>query len=128
MVTALVALHYIICFLLTLTVLLQFGKGAEAGAMMGSGSSQNIFTSSSKSNMFSKLTTVLAVLFMANSLALTVLKSGESKKSIFDSEPVAMPLNTDTPAQDSAANGAEKEENKAEAAPKADIPKTEETK
>jgi preprotein translocase subunit SecG len=43
MVTGLIILHVIICVLLTVVVLLQFGKGAEVGAVMGSSSSQAVF-------------------------------------------------------------------------------------
>ena len=99
MISGLVILHVIICVLLTIVVLLQFGKGAEAGAMMGGGSSQQVFTSSSKGNFFSKMTTVLAIAFMVNSVALTIIKSKASKKSLFDNEtPVAAPLNSDAAA------------------------------
>ena len=96
MINGLIVFHVIVCILLTIVVLVQFGKGAEAGAMMGSGSSQAIFTSNSKGNFFTKFTTALAIAFMVNSVALTVLKSQESKKSIFDGEaPVATQLNSD---------------------------------
>lgn len=130
MLTGLVVFHVIVCILLTLVVLLQFGKGAEAGAMMGgtTGSSQNIFASSSRGNFFTKLTTVLAILFMANSIALTIVKSKDSGESIFDDEaPIAAPLNSDQIEDDvkaaadeaaPAAPTAEKEEAKAE--PKTD--------
>ena len=96
MIDGLIILHVIVCILLTVVVLLQFGKGAEAGAMMGSGSSQAIFTSSAKGNFFTKMTTVLAITFMINSVALTMLKSKESSSSRLDGEaPVAAPLNSD---------------------------------
>ena len=96
MINGLIVFHVIVCILLTIVVLVQFGKGAEAGAMMGSGSSQAIFTSNSKGNFFTKFTTVLAITFMVNSVLLTVLKSKESKESLFDGEaPVAAPLNSD---------------------------------
>ena len=65
MLQGLIILHVIVCILLTVVVLLQFGKGAEAGAMMGSGSSQAIFTSSAKGNFFTKMTTALAIAFMS---------------------------------------------------------------
>jgi preprotein translocase subunit SecG len=98
MLTGLIILHVIICILLTIVVLVQFGKGAEAGAMMGQGSSQAVFTSSAKGNFFTKLTTVFAITFMITSVTLTTMKSKESKESIFDGEaPVAGPLNSDTP-------------------------------
>ena len=105
MLNGLIILHVVICILLTVTVLLQFGKGAEAGAMMGSGSSQAIFTSSSKGNFFTKLTTFLAIAFMINSVVLTTITTKNSKESIFDDEaPIAAPLNSDvnTPATEQA--------------------------
>lgn len=101
MLTMLVTLHVIICVLLVVTVLLQFGKGAEMGAVMGGGASQAVFSSSAKGNFLTKLTTVLAIGFMLNSIVLTTLKSRESKKSLFDNEaPVAAPLNSDVQALD----------------------------
>ncbi len=97
MITTLIVLHVIICVLLVVTVLLQFGKGAEMGAVMGGGASQAVFSSSSKGNFFTKLTSVLAVGFMLNSIALTTLKSRAAKKSLFDDEQeLAAPLNSDT--------------------------------
>ena len=71
MITALVVFQVVICILLITLVLLQFGKGAEVGAVMGGGSSQAIFSSSQSGNILSKMTTVVAILFMLNSVALT---------------------------------------------------------
>ena len=99
MVTMLIVLHVIVCVLLVVTVLLQFGKGAETGAIMGSGASQAVFSSSAKGNFMTKTTTILALGFFINSIILTTIKSRESKKSLFDSEaPVAAPLNSDAQA------------------------------
>ena len=101
MITFLISLHVIICILLVITVLLQFGKGAEMGAVMGGGASQAVFSSSAKGNFMTKLTTFLAIGFMVNSIVLTTLKSRENKKSLFDNEaPVAAPLNSDVQALD----------------------------
>ncbi len=99
MMTFLIALHVTICILLVVTVLLQFGKGAELGAIMGGGASQAVFSSSAKGNFMTKLTTFLAVGFFINSIVLTTIKSRESKRSLFDNEaPVAAPLNSDVEA------------------------------
>ena len=101
MITTLIVLHVIICVLLVVTVLLQFGKGAEMGAIMGGGASQAVFSSSAKGNFMTKLTTVLAIGFMVNSIILTTMKSRETKRSLFDNEaPVAAPLNSDVQALD----------------------------
>ena len=96
MMTFLIALHVVICVLLVVTVLLQFGKGAELGAIMGGGASQAVFSSSAKGNFMTKLTSILAIGFMLNSIVLTTMKSREAKRSLFDNEaPVAAPLNSD---------------------------------
>lgn len=90
MITFLIVLHVIICSLLVVAVLLQFGKGAEMGAVMGGGASQAVFSSSAKGNFMTKLTSILAISFMVNSIILTTMKSREAKKSLFDNEaPVA---------------------------------------
>lgn len=122
MLTGLIILHVVICILLTVTVLVQFGKGAEAGAMMGGGSSQAVFTSSAKGNFFTKLTTFLAIAFMVNSIVLTTIKAKSSSESIFDGEaPIAAPLNSDAPKKsevDVKAKEAMTETKEAKAAPK----------
>ena len=101
MTTFLIVLHVIICVLLVITVLLQFGKGAEMGAIMGGGASQAVFSSSAKGNFMTKLTSILAIGFMINSIILTTVKSREARKSLFDNEaPVAAPLNSDVQALD----------------------------
>jgi preprotein translocase subunit SecG len=106
MVTFLIVLHVFICVLLIVTVLLQFGKGAETGAVMGMGASQAVFSSSAKGNFMTKTTTVLAIGFFINSIVLTTMKSKSANRSLFDSEaPVAAPLNSD--AQDLAKKGVE---------------------
>jgi preprotein translocase subunit SecG len=101
MLTFLIVLHVIICILLVVTVLLQFGKGAEMGAIMGGGASQAVFSSSAKGNFMTRLTAILAIGFMVNSIVLTTVKSREAKRSLFDNEaPVAAPLNSDVEALD----------------------------
>lgn len=104
MLTTLTTVHVIICIVLTLTVLLQFGKGAEIGAVMGGGgASQNVFSSSGKGNFFTKLTTVLAIAFMVNSIVLTKLYSKENTDSVLsDSAPIAGSIQ-DTTLEDTAA-------------------------
>ena len=97
MVTTLMVFHVVISVLLILLVLLQFGKGAEAGLM--GGSSGEVFTASQQGNILSKITVVLAVLFLGNSVYLAKVQSTKSGSSLLDSEaPIAAPLNSDAPA------------------------------
>jgi len=62
-------LHIGLCFFLLLVVLLQPGKGADFGAAMG-GASQEVFGASGSVSILSKITAVVAAMFMATSLAL----------------------------------------------------------
>lgn len=95
MTTALMILQAIISILLIITVLLQFGKGAEAGLMTAAGS-ESIMSSSTRGNIMTKMTAVLAILFLGNSILLARLQDSKFQSSILDSEaPVARPLNSD---------------------------------
>lgn len=96
MITALMIFHGIISVLLILVVLLQFGKGAEAGLISGGGSDA-VFTGPQQGNILVKITTVLAVLFMANSILLAKMQSQKSESSILDSVANA-PVSKEVPA------------------------------
>ena len=65
-------IHFIIAILIVGFVLIQQGKGAEAGASFGAGASQTVFGSSGSWNFFSKITAVLATLFFVTSVTLAV--------------------------------------------------------
>jgi preprotein translocase subunit SecG len=56
-------------------VLMQRGKGAEAGAGFGSGASGTVFGARGASTLFSKLTGIFAGLFFCTSLTLAYLGS-----------------------------------------------------
>ncbi|MCS6897252.1 MAG: preprotein translocase subunit SecG [Nitrospira sp.] len=70
--TLIVILHVFISFLMIGAILLQSGKGAEIGAAFG-GSSQTVFGSRGPANFLSKLTVVVAAVFMLTSLSLAIL-------------------------------------------------------
>jgi len=70
----LMIVHILACFFLIAVVLLQSGKGAEIGAAFG-GSSQTLFGSRGSASFLSKMTTVVAVVFMLTSLTLAVVTS-----------------------------------------------------
>lgn len=95
MTTALMVLQAITSVILIIFVLLQFGKGAEAGLMTAAGS-ESIMSSSTRGNIMVKITTVLAIIFLGNSILLARLQDSKFQKSILDSEkPVSRPLNSD---------------------------------
>ena len=52
-------------------ILMQHGKGADAGAAFGSGSSTSLFGASGGANFLSRTTAVLASVFLASTLFLS---------------------------------------------------------
>ena len=91
--SSLMVLQAITSVFLIVVVLLQFGKGAEAGLM---GSTDTVFSSSQQGNILSKITVFLSVIFLGNSILLARIQSQHGAKSMLDSEaPVSMPLNSD---------------------------------
>lgn len=90
--------HYGVCFFLIVLVLIQFGRGAEAGVFTSSGSgSQGIFSSSTKGNFLTKFTTGCAIAFMLSSVSLGILKSRQAHQSVLDGkvDAVNVRLNND---------------------------------
>src|SRR5260221_14227675 len=65
--------HVLLALMIIGLVLLQRGKGAEAGAGFGSGASGTVFGARGTSTLFSKLTAVFAAMVFATSLTLAYL-------------------------------------------------------
>ena len=73
--TMLLISHVLISAGIIALVLLQRGKGADAGAAFGSGSSGTVFGAKGAANFLSRSTAVLATLFFVTSLSLAYLGS-----------------------------------------------------
>lgn len=109
MITFVTVIHILTAGLIVLVVLMQSGKGADISATLG-GSSNTVFGSSGGANFFTRLTFVLAAIFMTTSLGLTILGSRE-KRSVFDTgvtttapaSNTAAPLDPAAPATDTKA-------------------------
>ena len=114
---ALSILHVLIALGLILVVLLQSGKGADIGAAFGGGSSQTVFGGRGAATFLSKLTTVLAVLFMVMSIVLTLHASRLGTSTVIP-EDRPMPASS-TPAQTTPAPTAPAPPSQAPAAPPA---------
>lgn len=65
--------HLLTAFAIIGMILVQQGKGADAGASFGAGASQTLFGSAGTWNFFSKTTAILATLFFATSFGLAVI-------------------------------------------------------
>ncbi|MBX2808422.1 MAG: preprotein translocase subunit SecG [Cellvibrionaceae bacterium] len=82
--TIVIIIHMIIALAMAALILIQQGKGADAGASFGSGASQTVFGSQGGSSFFAKLTAVLAVIFFATSFSLTIIAKNKSEVGIVD--------------------------------------------
>ncbi len=67
-------------------ILLQHGKGADAGAAFGSASSGSVFGAQGASSFLSRTTAILAALFFSTSLGLAVLSGyqGDGSTDLMD--------------------------------------------
>jgi preprotein translocase subunit SecG len=65
--------HVLVAIGLVSLILLQHGKGADAGAAFGSGASATVFGARGSANFLSRATAVLAVAFFSLSLSLAYL-------------------------------------------------------
>lgn len=79
--TAILTLHVIVCVILIILVLLQAGREGM-GVIFGGGGNSSVFGSSGAGGILVKLTTALAVLFIATSLFYNIITStGRDKGS-----------------------------------------------
>ena len=63
---------------LIVLILMQHGKGADAGAAFGSGASATVFGSRGAGNFMTRATTVIAILFFVVCLALAYMSSNRA--------------------------------------------------
>ena len=78
--------HVIISASIIALVLIQRGKGADAGAAFGSGASGTVFGAKGSANFLSRTTATLATLFFVTSLSLAYLGSrAKESQSLMDS-------------------------------------------
>ena len=68
--TVVIVVHLLAALGLVALVLLQQGKGADAGASFGAGASGTVFGSQGSATFLSRFTAVLAAVFFATSLGL----------------------------------------------------------
>jgi len=83
---AVIALHVIVCIFLVLVVLLQSGKGADLAGAFGGGATQTAFGSRGPASFLTRMTTVVAIIFMLTSIGLSMMGENRSTndRSILD--------------------------------------------
>lgn len=87
MMQAVLVVHILLSLALIGLVLVQHGKGADAGASFGGGGSQTVFGSRGSASFLSRLTAIIATLFFVTSLTLAYLSTKQSEQSSVVSTP-----------------------------------------
>src|SRR5262245_57462457 len=90
--TILTVLQVLSAFAIVALVLLQRGKGADAGAGFGAGASGTVFGARGATTGLSRMTAIFAAIFMLNSLALTYMFQRDARAapvSVLDKVPTA---------------------------------------
>ena len=94
--TILVIFHLFLALGLVGLVLMQHGKGADAGAAFGAGASGTVFGATGAANFLSRATAALATLFFITSMALAwFAMQVTEQKGLMDS--VAIPVEEAAP-------------------------------
>jgi preprotein translocase subunit SecG len=75
----LLIVHLLVALVIIGLIMLQQGKGADAGASFGAGASQTIFGSDGSGNVLTRATSWLVVAFFATSFGLAMVASQKSK-------------------------------------------------
>ncbi len=96
--TATIILHVLIASAIVGLVLIQRGKGADAGAGFGSGASGTVFGARGSASFLSRTTATLAALFFVTNLTLAYMggRKPETPGSVVDR--VQQTLTTEAPA------------------------------
>ena len=71
--TIILVVHVLVAVGVIGLIMLQQGKGAEAGASFGSGASQTVFGSQGNASFLSRSTAILATVFFVTSIGLAVM-------------------------------------------------------
>ncbi|HEA51508.1 preprotein translocase subunit SecG [Marinobacter antarcticus] len=103
--TLVVVVHVVIAVALVGLVLIQQGKGADAGAAFGGGgASQTVFGSQGSGNFLTRMTTLLALVFFVTSFSLAVFAKQRAEVAGEAGIPVVQE-SSQVPAPDAADNG-----------------------
>ena len=105
--TLVVVVHVIIAVALVGLVLIQQGKGADAGAAFGGGASQTVFGSQGSGSFLTRFTTILAIVFFVTSFSLAVFAKQRAEVAGEAGIPVVQESSAPAPAEPAAADNAD---------------------
>ena len=79
--TVIIIVHLVVAIGVVGFVLIQQGKGADAGASFGGGGAATVFGASGSGNFLTRLTAVLTALFFVTSLSLAVMAKKQTTEA-----------------------------------------------
>ena len=80
MYTFVLVVHILLAILMIALILVQHGKGADAGATFGGGGAGTVFGASDSGNFMTRLTAVLTALFFVTSLTLAIFAKKQNEQ------------------------------------------------
>ncbi|AUC06680.1 preprotein translocase subunit SecG [Acinetobacter lwoffii] len=79
--TFVLVVHIILAVLMIVLILVQHGKGADAGASFGGGGAATVFGASGSGNFMTRLTAIFTALFFVTSLTLAILAKQQTSNA-----------------------------------------------
>lgn len=120
---AIIIFHVLFGLAIIGLVLMQHGKGADAGAAFGSGASGTLFGARGAASFLSRTTAIMATLFFVTSLILAVLAGHrETAQDIMDKLPPSQQVTPDLPEVPQAQSGSSPSEAATGEVPSPDTP------
>jgi preprotein translocase subunit SecG len=100
--TVIVVVHLVVALGVVGLVLVQQGKGADAGASFGSGASATVFGSQGSATFLSRVTAILAAVFFITSLGLAFFakEKADALSNVGLPDPAALEVQPSKPAAD----------------------------
>ncbi|GAB4245615.1 MAG: preprotein translocase subunit SecG [Acidobacteriota bacterium] len=98
MLAVLIVLHILASLVLMLVILLQSGKAGDLAAAFGGASSQTAFGVKSATTLLTKITAVVAVIFVLTSLSLAIYYSKGTESTVMEGVATEVPAATEAPA------------------------------
>lgn len=98
--TLVVVVHVVIAVALVGLILIQQGKGADAGAAFGGGASQTVFGSQGSGSFLTRVTSILALVFFITSFSLAIFAKQRAEVAGQAGVPMVEQVDSSTPADD----------------------------
>ncbi len=84
----LIVIHVIVALLLIIVILIQSGQKTDIASVFGGSGTQTVFGPRGAATILTKVTAVLATIFILTSISLYIISSKRGKASVIEKVPV----------------------------------------